>query len=243
MDNQNYILFEDYLNGTLAQNEKTSFEERLKKDTLFNNEFNTYKELSSFLKNKFENEEASISFKANLKNISNKHFEKQKPSKKIIQFKPWQYAIAASFLLFFGIQYFNSTTPNYNNFTSYDTISLIVRGSQNELLSNAEKAFNENDFAKSEIYFTQLLETNIDNNELKLYKAFSQIELNKFKDADTTLSILSKGNSVYKNKATWYLALSKLKQKDYKACLAILKTIDTEADDYKNAKKLLKKLE
>jgi tetratricopeptide (TPR) repeat protein len=243
MDTQNYTLFEDYLNGTLTENEKISFESNLKNNTIFNEEFNTYKELSGFLEHKFQYEDASAAFQNNLTTISNKHFEKLKTPKRIIKFKTWQFAIAASLLLFFGIQYFSPSSPSYNDFTSYDTISLVLRDSGNKLLTNAEVAFNAKNFIKAEQYFSQLLETDVNNNELKLYKAFSQIELNQFNEADTTLSILSKGNSVYKNKATWYLALSKLKQKEYAACITVLKTIDAEADDYKKAKKLLKKLE
>lgn len=244
MDNQNYILFESYLSGTLTEDEIVSFENKLKNNAPFNTEFNTYKELSGFLEHKFRREEASTAFQKNLKNISNTYFEKLETPKKSIKFKPWQYVIAASLVLFFGIQFFNSlATPTYAKYTSYDTISLTVRGSQNELLTNAEEAFNNKNFTEAETYFTQLLETDSNNNELKLYKAFSQIELNKYNEADAILNTLSKGNSVYKNKAAWYLALSKLKQKNHEASIEILKTIPKDADNYKNAKKLLKKLD
>lgn len=244
MENKDYILFESYLSGTLTEDEIASFENNLKNNATFNTEFNTYKDLSGFLEHKFKHEEASIAFQKNLKNISNSYFQKLETPKKSIKFKPWQYAIAASIVLFFGIQFFNSlATPTYAKYTSYDTISLTVRGSQNKILTNAQEAFNSKKFMEAETYFTQLLETDSNNNELKLYKAFSQIELNTYNEADTILNTLSKGNSVYKNKATWYLALSKLKQKDYKASIEVLKTIPKDADDYKNAKKLLKKLD
>jgi len=244
MDDQNYILFENYLSGSLTEDEIASFENKLKNNTAFNTEFTTYKELSVFLEHKFQRKEDSTAFRQNLKRISNSYFEKLETPKKSIKFKTWQYVIAASVVLFFGIQFFNSlVTPTYAKYANYDTISLTVRGSQNKLLTNAEEAFNSKNFVKAEVYFTQLLEADNNNSELKLYKAVSQIELNKYTEADEMLTTLSRGGSIYKNKAAWYLALSKLKQKDYKASIEVLKTIPKDADDYKNAQKLLKELD
>ena len=48
--------------------------------------------------------------------------------------------------------------------------------------------------------------------------------------------------SIYKNKAIWYLALSKLKQKDFTACKEILLTLPKSSEDYDNAQKILNKL-
>ena len=102
---------------------------------------------------------------------------------------------------------------------------LTVRGTQDELLTKAENSFNNKNFTEAETYFTQLLNIESENQEFQLYKAISEIELNKFSEAEALLKQISKGNSVFKNKATWYLALSKLKQEDYKTCSEILKTI------------------
>ena len=71
----------------------------------------------------------------------------------------------------------------------------------------------------------------------------SLMQLNKFDTADSLLIGLSKGQSAYKNKGTWYLALSKLKQKEYDDCVELLKTIPEEAEDYRAAQKLIKKLD
>jgi hypothetical protein len=51
------------------------------------------------------------------------------------------------------------------------------------------------------------------------------------------------GNSVYKDKATWYLALSYLKQDKKAACKSTLKEIPVDAEDYDKAQKLLNNLE
>lgn len=244
MENQNYILFETYLSDELSNDEVAEFESRLKNEPELNQAFQTYKELSSFLEHKFANEETSTSFQDNLKNISNNYFEKQVAPKKVIRFKPWQYGMAASVALLIGIFVFNNfSNPTYNDFNDYENISLSVRGTSDDLLQTAEIAFNHKDFAKAETAFKQLIAEDENNSEIKIYSAISNIELNNFELADSLLLDLKEGNSAYKNKAIWYLALSKLKQKNYDACLKILKTIPEEADDFKKAQKLIKKLD
>lgn len=244
MQEQDYILFESYLSEALSKDEVTSFEARLKSEPEFNQAFNTYKELNSFLVHKFENEEASTEFQDNLMSISNSYFEKQEAPKKVVQFKPWQYAMAASVALLVGIFMFNNfSNPSFNDYNNYESVSFTVRGANDDLLQTAQEAFNNRDFASAEAAFNQLNEEDDNNAELKLYRAISNIELNNFEMADNILKELSSGNSAFKNKATWYLALSKLKQENKDACLEILKTIQEEADDYKQAQKLIKKLD
>lgn len=244
MENQDYILFEDYLLGELSETEKDAFETRLKTDSKFNESFNTYKELSSFLEHKFENEATSTVFQNNLKNISNTYFEKQDAPKKVIRFKSWHYAVAASVVLLIGISVFNNlSNPVYSDYANYESISLTIRGSQDGLLKTAENAFNKKDFAKAEVAFKELLLTDEENTELQFYRGVTNIELNNFAVADWLLKGLKQGNSVYKNKATWFLALSKLKQKQYDVCLQILKTIPEDAEDYKEVQKLINKLD
>ena len=244
MKDQNYIVFESYLSQELSQDEIIAFESRLKNEPDFNQAFNTYKELSSFLEHKFENEAASTVFQNNLKTISNTYFEKQETAKKGIRFKPWQYAMAASVALLIGIFTFNNfSNPTFNDYNNYETISLTVRGAQDDLLKTAENAFNNKDFVKAEAIFEQLLTKDGSNKELQLYKGIALLELDKFDEADSLFSRLSNTPSVYKSKAIWYLALSKLKQKNHNACLDILRTIPEDADDYKQAQKLINKLD
>lgn len=248
MQDQNYILFESYLSNELSADEVAIFESRLKTELEFNQAFKTYKGLSSFLEHKFENEEASNAFQNNLQNISNTHFNKEEAvseSKKSTKtFQLYKYAIAACVVALFGIFTFNQfSNPSFSDYNEYDSISLTVRGDNNDLLQVAENAFNNKDFAKAEEVFGQLLENDDPNKEYQLYKGIALIELNKFDEADSLFGKLSNEVSVYKNKAIWYLALSKLKQKEYDESLEILKTIPEDADDYKQAQKLINKLD
>ena len=246
MEEQDYILFENYLSGKMPKEEMIVFEERLKTNSEFNAAFRLYQETSLFLKNTFENEDARNTFRDNLQKISTSHFGKTDDNQ-VTKSKTsylYKYAVAACVVLLFGVFVFNQfSAPTYSDYSNYGTISLTVRGKNDALLQTAETAFNNKDFAKADKAFKSLMVLDENSAELKLYRAIANIELDNFETADALLDNLQKGNSVYKYKATWYLALSKLKQHETDACLAILKTIPNDAEDYGAAQKLIKKLD
>lgn len=243
MEEKEFILFEAYLLGSLSEEEQLSFENRLKTDTVVLQSFNTYKELSGFLDDKFNPEKSTKAFEENLTNVSDGYFNKETKTK-VIKFRPWQYAVAASIVLFLGITIFNNFggNPNYSEFAIHETLSLTERGAQNQLYLNAEKAFNSKNYIEAERLFSEILESNHNQVEVELYKAISLIETNQFIEAENMLLIIADQGSAYKFTAKWYLALSKLKQKEYNACVALLKEIPEDVEVYKKAQKLLSKL-
>lgn len=245
MNDQDYILFEGYISKTLSLEDMADFENKLKNNSEFKQAFITYKDLNNFLEHKFENEASLNAFKENVHTISDAYFNKENTTvTKTVKLTPWKYAIAASVVVLLGLFIFNNfSNPTYSDFSNYETISLTVRGEQESTIKVAETAFNSANYAEADRAFKKLLELDGNNAELQFYRAIANIELDKFEVADSLLKNLSKGNSAYKNKATWYLALSKLKQKENEACIGILKTIPEDAEDYKQAQKLLRKLE
>ncbi|HIC32524.1 MAG TPA: tetratricopeptide repeat protein [Flavobacteriaceae bacterium] len=249
MEEQDYILFEDYLSGNLDENATNAFETRLETDKAFKQSFNIYKDISAHLDHKIGNEEKTMDFRANLDSISHNYFSKlnaqqeEVESKKTFSF--YKLAIAASVALLLGFFVFNqfSGDPSYSDFANYDQISLTVRGENDALLKDAETAFNTKNYEDAELLFNQILEEDSSNIEIQLYKSISLVETNQFSEADELLNGISEGNSIYKNKAMWYLALSKLKQEDFEACKTVLKNIPEDTEDYKQAQKLLNKLD
>jgi len=234
-----FLQFDKYITKELSLAEESEFEILLKNDSTLKAEFENYKETYTFLENKFENETDLNDFKKNLEKISNAHFEKKPSSKNKFMYL----GLVASIALLVGLFLFNNQNPpTYQEFVAYPTADFTVRSTNETSLMEAQKSFNNKDFEKANELFTGLLSSDSDNNELKLYKAFSLLELSRFKESDSLLKELSSGNSSYKTKATWYLALSKLKQEKYSDCKKILETIPEGFIEYKKVQKLLKKL-
>ncbi|MFD0861102.1 tetratricopeptide repeat protein [Sungkyunkwania multivorans] len=240
---EKYLLFEDYLAGDLSKEAAVDFEAQLSADSELANELEAYKNISKFLESEFSEEKKA--FTTNLEAISNEHFNKkeEKRETKVIRFRPWQYAAAASIVILIGVYVFSfSGTPAYQDYAIYETVSLVERGEGEELLLKAQNAYNSKNFQEAEALFKEVLKTGADNAEVQFYLGRSLLEVNKFKEADAVFETLSKGNSAYKYEARWYQALGKLKNLDYKGCEEILKTIPKEAGMYRQARKLLRKL-
>ncbi|MEO8234285.1 MAG: tetratricopeptide repeat protein [Flavobacterium sp.] len=241
MNEELYLSFENYLSNEFSSEEIIIFENRLQNDIDFKEKFETYKESNRFLKIKFSPE--TVAFKENLKAIAKESLVENKSKKgKTIQLRTYIYAIAAVFVLFFGLHLFQNDNPEYGDFNKHEEAHFTERGDLVKSLKLAQDAFNKKDYKKAIINF-ELVIKEYPRPEIKYFYAISLLEENRFADSEIVLNDIINGKSIYKNTATWYLALSKLKQKDYKSCKAILLTIPSDYEDYTQVEKLLKSLD
>jgi predicted Zn-dependent protease len=224
----------------LSTEEKVNFEKQLSEDTELASAFETFKELHLHLENKFGNSTELNAFKKNLKSISKEHFKTKKS--KVVAFKPWQYAIAASAAILVGLFVFQNINPSFEDYDNPEMATFTERGDVNENLKLAQDAFNAKNYKAAIPHFDAVLNST-KSPEIQYFYAVSLLEDNQFQKAETNLSELKSGTSIYKNKATWYLALSKLKQKDYKSCKEILQTIPDDFEDYDQVQELLNELD
>lgn len=240
MKDVNHLEIEKYFAKELTAQEEIDFQNRLTTDKEFSKEVSLYKEINTVLENRIDKKEQN-NLRNTLKVISTKSIKKEPKVFSIYHFS--KYLVAASVLIFATIFYLNSgSRPNYNDFSKHETIDLISRGNTDSSITKAQNAFNEKNYKKAEKEFRSALFIQPKNTELKIYLAISLMEQNKFDETQNVLDPIVKGNSIFKNKAIWYLGLSKLKQKDYKACKSILSTLTKDSEDYQNAQKIIKNL-
>jgi len=246
MEENNYILFDNYLNKELSASEIISFEEKRNSDADFKQEFEIYKALETSLASKFENEEAEKELKNTISKLGSKYIKSEKSAKnkgKLISlFNYKKLMVAASIALIIGFFLFNNGEPVYADFSNHKNLELVVRGDNNEAIIKAQEAFNSKNYKEVLQQLTILSETNNNDTEIELYKGICYLELNIYVEADVLFDALSSGDSAFVNTANWYKALSMLKQEQFEACKYVLKTIPESADEYKQAQKLLKKL-
>jgi len=244
MESKENELFEAYLEGSLPLGERTAFEEKLKSDIQLREEFTLFEDVYKVLTNKYSPERND--FLNTLKEVNAEFIPStvsRSPKTTIISFKPWHYGIAASILLAVGLFLFNDFgNPSYSDFATHQEISLVVRSETDQVSKKAETAFNSKNYQEAVVYFDELIKSSPENTELQYYKAVSLVEINHFQEAESILNNLSKGTSVYATKAVWMIALSKMKQKDYKGTKEVLKTIPATSSEYQKAKKLLETL-
>jgi|TARA_R110001606_G_scaffold214876_1_gene362745 hypothetical protein len=234
-------LYEAYLDNTLDPAAKKTFEARLLDDTSFAESFEAYKETSAYLTEKFSDQEDLNAFENNLENISKEHFIKKAPSS--YKTEIWKYAAAIALLITIGGYFLmDNDQPQYNDFATYPSISLVQRSSGNLMAKKAENAFNNKSFEEATSYLNELLHNDPNNQELLLYRGIAQIETEAYANAYKDLDKVAAGSSVYNNEALWQKALGLLKQKNYNKCKLVLVEIPPMADEYNKAQALLKKL-
>jgi tetratricopeptide (TPR) repeat protein len=241
MNEERYILFDQYLQDEMAVEERNSFEKQLSEDHEFAAAFETFKAVNLQLENKFGYELEREAFKENLSKVSDKHFNNHKP--KVIPLRPWHYGVAASAVILIGLLLYNyNQNPAFEDFNHPEQAYFTERSDANAALKEAETAFNSKEYKKAVPLFESVLKTN-NTPEIQYFYGVSLLETDKIKKAETIFNDLKSGTSVYKDKATWNLALIKLKQNDYKACKEILLTIPQDYEDYVEVQSLLKELE
>ena len=241
MNEKIYTDFEDYINDEMSVDEKINFENQLQKDASLSESFKLYKETTLFAAQKFSAERTD--FQNNLNKISDgQNIKIHSQKSKVISLRTALLAIAAVFVLFFSLQLFQNNTPEYLQYNQHDKAAFVERGNIIESLKLAQDAYNAKKYKEAIEHFEVVLKE-YPRPAVQYFYAISLLEDNRFLDSELVLNKLIKGQSTYKNTASWYLALSKLKQKDYKACKTVLLTIPEDYEDYDRVRELLKKLE
>ncbi|WP_339887409.1 tetratricopeptide repeat protein [uncultured Flavobacterium sp.] len=243
MQEELYIAFENYLNNEMALEEKITFDNKLHNDEAFKKQFELYKETTQFLEIKFSND--SVDFKKNLESISEEHFavKPQKKESKVISIQSKWLAIAAMFVVFIGVWFINSgDNPSYSDYNQHENANFVERGSVIQDLKTAQEAFNNKNYGEAVPLFKKIV---IENKtpEIEFYYGISLLEINKTHEAEVVFNSLKEGTSVYSQRAIWYLALAKLKLKEFKACKNYLSQISSDSEDYEKAQELLKDLD
>ena len=244
MDEETLLLFDDYLQGALSPEAKKTFESRLKTEPALNDAFIIFRDVNQHLSHHLSEERAA--FKDTLKTVADQHLDTSVAPKKpvkVIRFNPWKYAIAAAVIVLIGLTFmFSSGDPLYADYAFNESISLVERDGEGTAFAKAETAFNAKEYQEAITYFNAILASDDANAEVQYYKGIALVEVGKYDEADAIFSQLADGNTLYKDKATWYGALSKLKQGDKQACKQLLEKIPAGAEDHEVAQELLKKL-
>lgn len=240
MNEEAYSSFESYLNNEMSAEERLDFESRLQQDSQFKESFELYQETSAFLEHKFAAE--TQDFKKNLASVSKDYFSEEEEETKVVSFKPWYYAAAASVVILLGTWIFmKGPTPEYGDYDQHENAAFVERSDASQDLKNAQDFFNKKEYGKAVASFEKIQK--LDHPEYQYFYAIALIETDNYVKAELLLNEIQRGNSIYKNKAVWYSALSELKQKNLEECKSLLRQIPKDSEDYDKAQELLKELD
>ncbi len=241
MDKNELII--GYFENSLSPNQLMEFENLLKTDADFAAEVAFQKELQTSLKKEERRE---------LKSMFSDLGEKEvRPKIKVFQLRPWLAAASIALLVGLGSWFLFFNSPDFNtdelyaaNFTPYDNVvHPIERG--NELEDLKTQMFSAYEVQDYDMWFALLaqLTTEQKDDYFDFYSAIIYMQLDNHEKAIPLLQGYINNNGELDDRATWYLALSHLKQgetKESKEALRML--IEMESFKKKTAQKLLKDL-
>lgn len=242
MDEDIYVLIDRYLAGELNTQEQKDFEEKIRADAGFAEKVLLYRSLTENLKSRFSGEEEEKRLQESLSAISNTEIPVEKTTK-VVSLRWYYWAAAASVALLAVIWFYTgtSTLPEYSQYAFHGDLSITERG-DDSLQHQAEEAFNSKNYTDAITYLDKLLAADPENTALQLFKGIALLELDRFHEAESLLKAIQNSNTVYRDKATWYLALSALKQKNYDRCKTLLEQIPAGSEDHEKAREILKRL-
>jgi hypothetical protein len=258
------ILIERFLKNELSKIEKDNVSKRMNSDAQFRAKvlleqqlFDTLNQNSwSFVKNidTLELKEYEKLFKEKkIKEIektiskANENFKK----KKIFKSRKWYVLSSAALVaLLISVYLLKPQSLNTNEiYTDYinriELPSTINRSNSNDLekLSYAKKLFTNKEYSSAIDIFSKALKHDSKNSNIYIYLAISQIEINDFKNAETTLDSLLESNLIDAEKSYWFKSLLYVKSNQIdKAKVLLSLIISNSYFQSENAKTLLNKL-
>jgi len=227
----------NYADGEMEAGIIKSFEEALHVDVDLQAALKLYQSVRGTLKSHLATDSADAEFKATLKQFNQQHFKK--PKAKIIVFSKIWYVAA---VLIIGLLVWAPWNKNlYSKYADTEMVSFAERGSNDQAdLQQATDAFNEGKFKEVEQILTPLVHQDPNNDLFRFYLGVAQLETNSITVARANLVKVANKQSLLKYDATFYVALSYLKEKNKEQCKVWLNKIPKDASVYDKAQELLK---
>lgn len=232
-----YQLIEQYLRGELADESLREFEQRLASDTQLAKELELAKDMDQFVENRSQTNQTI----STMREMGEKY--RPKPEVPVIPFYKKRkvmiatvMSMASIFLLFVFINLFNDDP--YQEFFQHQSISAELSGNEIDM-NQAIKDFNNAHYKSALVVFEKNEKINgVENPQYELAQGICYLELDQYSKADSTFTHLLQTQQIYKNQATWYLALTALKQSDFQKCQELLSQIESDSAYFKKAKQL-----
>ncbi len=237
--------FEDieaYLSGEMDAVQKQGFEQQLKIDDQLRKQVEEFRFLQTTISKHQQAEQTLPELKKILAPLTQTYFHKAEQQKggRVIFMKRIvaALALAASIVLIF----FLVPGVSVDGYPVDDMPGAITRGNETGL-ARAAQFFNDKKYVEAVIAFQQLKSTQPEDATINYHLGISFIKTKNFAEALPLFENLAKGESVYKENANFFAALSAYNLQQNDKAKQYATAVKKESKYYKFAKAVLKKLE
>lgn len=235
----NFDLLDRYFSNELNKSELKAFNEKLKKDPEFNQEFQEIKEIKLAVKI-----EARQDIKSLFTDIEDSLNQQESTNNQTAMKR--MLSVAASLILLVSVSYFvmsGNDNPSPQEvfteyYTSYENLNGQVRGAvrgdathSESLEAQAFNAYDMGNYALAAEYFATLVETE-KTAENYFYMGMSNIEIGEYNTAVENLNIVSNNFSTYRDQSMWYLSLALLGDDKEEQALSVLASLSLKQNAY-----------
>lgn len=235
-----------YAEDDMTAGERQEFEQALSTDRALQEQLALYLEVHGSLKQHFTKDAQQAGLENTLQQMRSEFFSKTPAPAKVVSMKTYlRYAVSAAAILIIAVLIWNPFQKEdlYGKYAQVEMINPAERGeSADSLLQQAAIAFNNNDYATAEKNLEQVRRTKPDDSFTNYYYGVALLKNDKTAQARVVLSAVANGESAFKYPATFYQALSFLKEGDKTSTREWLQKIPADAPDYAKAQELLNKL-
>ncbi len=248
MNDDQYHIIEQYLNGELEGDALNAFEAQLKTDPSLVEATRIYKMLNNEMPGFIRQQSGAGELRKTLEATGPAYFKDEARVIPINRNKKYWFAAAASLIIIVtsALLWQNneiSTQDLYAQYAGNDPISLVTRdsGSQHNLAA-ATEAYNKSDYNAAIPFLETALQNDETNIKCKVILSRCYIETGAYQKAFALLDTIAAGESAYKFEASWLKGLAYLKLDDATACKEVLQQIPADAVEYSKARALLEQL-
>ena len=229
---------QDYIEGQLVGNDLVQFEAQLAVDAELRNLLALQKEVYEILAKRIVSPEMELRDTFSAAENSLRYGSTSIQQAKIKRFIP--YIAAACILFIASLFFFNSAN------TLYDLPlmrSEVVRGQAHDMVyEDAVKAVNAGNYPDARLKLESLLAMTPSNEQYTYYIGLTYVGQEDWQQAKQVLNPLAKGESVFAEEASYYLAISYYRTGNKEDAVRLLKQIPMDSTLGKRAEKLVDKI-
>lgn len=241
------------MNGDMSPDEEASFERALQEDPALQELVTLQREVEAGLQQHFGEDEKREQLKATLQPLQQAHFggnrtvqttKETRPATVVTFRKYMTAAIAAAAVLIIALFVWDPFSGNlYEKYAIAQMDSQTERGSEvDSVLVAATAAFNSKDYVVAAVDLAEVVQRQPNNTYAAFYLGVALMHTDQLAQARVIFEQLIRGGSAFKYDATFYEALSFLKEKENATARDWLEKIPADAPQYAKAQELMKKL-
>lgn len=244
MEPEDYQLIDQHFSGKLDEARRQRLQQKLAQDAEFAAAFQLRTEMEDFLEKRPKREKLKAKLQA--LGATSGSLEKEEETRIIPLAQQrrrlfWVAGVAAAIaLIILALWPFLFPTSLYEQFNEHRPLALQERGTSST--AQAETAFNQQDYATAYDLLDEYLQTQPDDLRAQLALGICALEMDRFAEAQSIFETIRQGQSALVNSATWYMALTYLKQEQITEVRNYLEQIPDGTFWYKKAQELLGKL-